>query len=237
MITLDPKAIDTFDADDPIRALYKRAIDKSMGGKPDNPVKQMRYYVMHQLAEHAMLQNPNEDIAEFGCWRGHSTLILANLMQQHRHPTDGARFHVFDSFEGLSPFGPNDKSKERKAEDMDPRKYATPMSKLADLLSVLSFVELHKGWIPEVFMDLPDSIGDPDKSVLAFANIDVNLYEPTRDSLAFAYARMPRGGVIFFDDYGYKTCPGATMAIDEFIADHDHAMFVALPFGSAFLVR
>jgi O-methyltransferase len=218
---------DTFDAGNPIRELYRRAIDKAMGGKPDNPTKQSRYYVLHQLVERALRLNPDLDVAECGCWRGHSTLIIANLMQQHEST---GRFHVFDSFEGLSPFSPEDKSAARKPEDANPRKYATPMHTLAALTDPLGFVHLHKGWIPEVF----DGV---EVNTLAFANIDVNLYEPTLQSLAFVYPRMAKGGVIFFDDYGYKTCPGARLAVDKYLQRVRPQTFVALPFGSAFLVR
>jgi O-methyltransferase len=229
---IDPAAIDAFDADDPIRALYKRAIDKSMGGKPDNPVKQLRYYVMHQLVESALRMDPTADVVECGCWKGHSTLIIANLMQRYR--ARDATFHVFDSFEGLSPFGPKDRTARRKAQDMDPRKYATPFERLAAMLDPLGFVQLHKGWIPAVFNGI-----DVDAGVISFANIDVNLYEPTLASLEWVYPRLRFGGAVFFDDYGYKTCPGATAAVDEFLArcDEPPAMFIALPFGSAFLVR
>jgi O-methyltransferase len=225
---IDPAAIDAFDADDPIRALYKRAIDKSMGGKPDNPVKQLRYYVMHQLVESALRSCPG-DVVECGCWKGHSTLIIANLLQRSGR-LGRKRMHVFDSFEGLSPFGPEDKTAHRKPADANRAKYATPVERLAGLLKPLGFVEIHKGWIPQVF----DGV---DVGAIAFANIDVNLFEPTRDSLAFVYPRLATGGIVFFDDYGYKTCPGATEAIDDYLAGEAPALFVALPFGSAFLVR
>ncbi|HEX3704868.1 MAG TPA: TylF/MycF/NovP-related O-methyltransferase, partial [Vicinamibacterales bacterium] len=48
-------------------------------------------------------------------------------------------------------------------------------------------------------------------------HIDVDLYEPTRDSIAFLYERMNPGGIVVCDDYGFMTCPGATKAIDEFL--------------------
>jgi O-methyltransferase len=231
VIQIDPATIDAFDANDPIRALYRRAIDKSMGGKPDNAIKQLRYYVMHQLAESAVRIKPRASVVECGCWKGHSTLIIANLMQRHRMPS--ARLHVFDSFEGLSAFGPKDKSAARKPEDAKRGKYATDMERLAALVAPLGFVDLHKGWIPEVF-------DNADVGAISFANIDVNLYEPTLASLAFVYPRLALDSVVFFDDYGYKTCPGATAAIDEYLGGRGGdrpATFVALPFGSAFLVR
>jgi hypothetical protein len=69
--------------------------------------------------------------------------------------------------------------------------------------------------------------GDVSKTVPAYAaanpglriallNLDVDLYNPTRDCLATLYDRVVSGGVIIFDDY--KGFPGATKAIDEFFS-------------------
>lgn len=225
---IDLSGVETFSPDHPLRELYRRAINKSMGGKPDNPIKQMRYYVMAQLAGD-VLGRLGGDVMEFGCWKGHSTLMLASLLMKQNIP---AKLHVFDSFEGLSEFSPEDKA-DRKPQDADRSKYATSADAFREMVKPLGFVSVHEGWIPDVFRDL--CISD----AVSFANIDVNLYDPTLAALEWVYPRMVEGGVIFFDDYGYKTCPGATKAIDEFLARNStqRAMFVAMPFGSAFLVR
>ena len=36
-----------------------------------------------------------------------------------------------------------------------------------------------------------------------FVHVDVDLFEPTRESIAFFYPRMVPGGVMLFDDYGF----------------------------------
>ena len=67
-------------------------------------------------------------------------------------------------------------------------------------------------------------------------HIDVNLYQPTLDSLAFFYPRMQHGGIVVCDDYGFSTCPGATRAVQEFLADAPEKM-VALPVGGGFFIK
>lgn len=225
----DPKIIDTYDADDHIRRLYKWAIAKSMGGKPDNALKQMRYYVMTQLAERAILAAPAANIAEFGCWMGHSSLMLAQTYKRLVPTGQYSRFHIFDSFEGLSKHGPRDASKVAYKH----RQYATSEEAFRALMSPYEFVEVHRGWIPAVFEGA--DIGQ----IISFANIDVNLYAPTKAALEFVWSRMINGGIIFFDDYGYHTLPGARKAVDEFLEElgKNPTLFVRLPFGSAFLVK
>ena len=70
----------------------------------------------------------------------------------------------------------------------------------------------------------------------SFVHIDVDLYEPTRDSLAFFLPRMTAGGIIVVDDYGFATCPGATQAVDD-ILRHGPEKMLAMPDGGGFLIK
>jgi hypothetical protein len=66
--------------------------------------------------------------------------------------------------------------------------------------------------------------------------VDVDLYEPTRDSIRFFYDRLNPGGILVCDDYLFMTCPGATEAIDEFLADKPEKM-LGLPGGGGFFIK
>ena len=70
-------------------------------------------------------------------------------------------------------------------------------------------VVFHPGWIPDKFADV-------DEKKFCFVHIDVDLYEPTRASLAFFGERLTPGGILICDDYGFETCPGARLAMDEY---------------------
>ncbi len=219
--------LNAYKAGNPIRALYQKAINTAQGGKPDNDYKQYRYYVLHQLVQYAVKRFPALNLVECGCWHGHSTMIIANLMLGQ---TIG-RLHVFDSFKGLSEFKTVDHSrfmdteKKRKAER---EHYASDIHRLRRLVEPFGFVDLHKGWIPDVFVDVGD---------ISFASIDVNLYEPTRAAVEFAYTHLVPGGAIYFDDYGYATFPGAKAAIDDYLSTVSPTLFIENPMGSAYLVK
>ena len=95
-------------------------------------------------------------------------------------------------------------------------------------LSGFSNFEFHPGWIPDRFADVADR-------KFSFVHIDVDLAEPTLASLAFFYPRMQAGGIIVCDDYGQGTSPGATEAVDRFLATKPERMLM-LPDGGGFMI-
>ena len=68
---------------------------------------------------------------------------------------------------------------------------------------------IRKGFIPDTFAGL-------NSEKIAFVHIDLDVYKSILDSLQFIWPRLSLGGIIVFDDYGFATCPGARVAVDEF---------------------
>jgi hypothetical protein len=100
---------------------------------------------------------------------------------------------------------------------------------LRDTLVGFENYQVYKGWIPERFLEVADL-------TFRFVHIDVDLFEPTRDSLEFFYPRLASGGILLLDDHGFSTCPGATKAADEFFADKPEQLSL-LPTGQAFTIK
>ncbi|HEV2958153.1 MAG TPA: TylF/MycF/NovP-related O-methyltransferase, partial [Xanthobacteraceae bacterium] len=50
-------------------------------------------------------------------------------------------------------------------------------------------------------------------------HFDCDLYRPTKTALAALWDRVPRGGVVIFDEYAIPAWAGETAAVDEFLAD------------------
>ena len=97
-----------------------------------------------------------------------------------------------------------------------------------NLRDMATHIIYHKGWIPEGF----------DKNaqdVFSFVHIDVDLHQPTLNSLAYFYPRMSRHGVILCDDYGFETCPGARKAFDDFFKSTGDAV-LHLPTGQGMVI-
>lgn len=162
------------------------------------------------------------DTAECGVYRGASSWLIAAFIKQSK--VQPKQHHLFDSFEGLSEPGDRDGTHWHAAalaagEDIVARNLA-PFS---DLL------HFHKGWIPTRFDDVADRR-------FSFVHVDVDLYEPTRDSIAFFYDRLNPGGILLCDDYGCTTCPGATEAADHFLSDRPEKM-ISLDAGGGFFIK
>jgi O-methyltransferase len=220
-----------FSRNNEIRQLYNESLQRAQDGAFDTPLKQLRYYILHQLCAAAVLKHPDLSMAECGCWWGHSTHILGSIVADQ--PAFTGKLHVFDSFEGLSEFKPEDKSSFRPTEARENaarKHFKSDFQLVSKRLSRFRFVQIHPGWIPTGFSEV-------EGETFSLVTIDVDLYEPTRDSLRFFYPRIREGGFLYFDDYGYETFPGAKRAVDEYLADQNPRLFLEMPFGSAFLIK
>ena len=173
----------------------------------------------------ASLVNVRGDVAECGVRYGKSTLFMAEIVAGSR------QMHLFDSFEGLSEADPEkDPGVDIYRSDGKTRRFRNrKLDAVMARFAAYPNIHVHRGWIPDRFAEVADRR-------FAFAHVDVDMYQPTLDSIAFFYARMDPGGMIVCDDYGSSAFPGARTAMDEFFADKpEHP--VELPAGQAFIVK
>jgi hypothetical protein len=157
--------------------------------------------------------------AECGVFEGSSSWVICSAIEG-----SGRTHHLFDSFEGLSPPQSVDGVHWHSGD------LAAGEQVVADNLRPFeTMIAFHKGWIPERFHEVEDE-------EFAFVHIDVDLHQPTFDSIAFFYPRLSPGAVLLCDDYGCTTCPGATLAIDSYLADKPEKM-IALDAGGGFFLK
>lgn len=55
---------------------------------------------------------------------------------------------------------------------------------------------------------------------IAFAHIDLDMYQSIKDCLDFCLPRMNEGGIILLDDYKVRSTPGCESAIIDFFEEH-----------------
>ncbi len=145
------------------------------------------------------------DFAECGVRYGKSAhMMLAGA--------PGRTIHLFDSWEGLSTPTERDVQSDTGKSAWHSGQLSVDMTHVEQNLGNRENAKIYKGWIPERFSEVADRS-------FALVHIDVDLYDPTHDSLAFFYPRLVKGAMIVCDDYGFDTCPGAKQAMDEFFAD------------------
>ena len=164
------------------------------------------------------------DSADIGVRFGTSSFFILKGLN------DPAKRHMlFDSFEGLSEPAPEDRTDSTHASVWKKGDLMVGEEVTRHNLAQFPNCSYHKGWIPAAF---PAA----EQHRFCFVHIDVDLYQPTLDSLKFFYRRMTPGGVIVCDDYGFNSCPGAAKALEEFFADKAETLF-HIPTGQALVVK
>jgi O-methyltransferase len=173
--------------------------------------RRLRFYSLVQLLREAL---PLEGVvAECGCYRGLSSYLLCTTLKSANAGFDGRGYRIFDSFQGLSARQPED-TIEDTAPDADILKrlgtghFAVSVKEVKAGLAAFPRIEFFPGWIPDAFPDEPGAR-------YRFVHLDVDLYQPTRDSLDYFYPRLAPGGILVCDDYNW---PGARKAIEDFCA-------------------
>lgn len=177
-----------------------------------------RKWTLGQLLR--MIDEVPGDTAECGVYTGASSYLICQANAQASLPREHL---LFDSFEGLSDPRPED------GEHWTRGDLACHMDRVRENLSRFDHLQFHQGWIPNEFHHA-------EHRRFAFVHVDVDLYEPTRDSFEFFYPRMSDGGILVCDDYMYNNCPGATKACDEFLADKPEKM-IALCCGGGYMIK
>jgi len=183
----------------------------------DSAEKAHRLMLVSQLLK--IVSDIPGDTAEIGTYRGSSSSLICRA--NSRSPVAKTHF-VFDSFEGLSMPGSRDGEYWKRGDLTSSYEDLYLTTELDGDFRVMS------GWVPDRFYEVKDRR-------FSFVHIDVDLKDPTRQSLDFFSARMASGGIILNDDYGSTRCPGVTEAVDEF-AETTGVKWVALPAGGAFAI-
>jgi len=154
------------------------------------------------LAHHAWRAKALDgEFAEFGCYKGHTAALLAEI--------SGRTVHLYDSFQGLPARQPVDGTNAWFAEG----KLAASMAEVSNFFvrHQLRMPELHPGWFQDLTAeDLPEK--------LTFVHIDGDLYASILSALRVAWPNLLIGGTLIVDDYGWDQLPGVKAACDEFFA-------------------
>jgi O-methyltransferase len=139
---------------------------------------------------------------EVGTWRGGSGAIIASHAQQLGLTE---KVYLCDTFKGVVKTGEKDSSY-YGGEHAD-----TSYSTVSALMKKLNLknVEILEGVFPdETGVHIEDE-------VFRFCHIDVDVYLSAKEIIEWVWPRLSNGGIVVFDDYGFKTCDGITRFVNE----------------------
>lgn len=159
-----------------------------------------RAYELYQLVRES--RGVPGDVLEVGVWRGGTGAVLAAATNRWRPES---RVWLCDTFRGVVKTGEFDASYSG-GEHAD-----TTRERVEDLVSALALrdVTILEGVFPD---DTATRISD---RRISLCHVDVDVYQSAMDVVAWVAARMKRGGIIVFDDYGFSSCKGITRCVDE----------------------
>ncbi len=164
------------------------------------------------------------DVLEAGVWKGGS----ARLMVDHLNSVcSNKEVWLLDTFTGYDEISPT--------KDGDSVHKGIMSGKSANEIRMAFARE--KARVHVIEGTIPQSLQHVCAQKIAFAHIDVNLYKPTLAATRFCLERMPNGGIIVFDDYGWPATYGARMAIDEVCMEFGHEVITVPETTQAFLIR
>ena len=163
-------------------------------------------------------------IIELGVFRGAGLMTWAHLSSIYE-PTNYTRKIIgFDTFNGFPEVAAEDIAAGPANSTIRPGGLAVEADMKEDIeravelwgltryLNHIPKVDLVAGDIMEM---LPRYLEENPHLVVSLLHLDVDLYEPTKLALQLLAPRIPKGGLIFFDELNMKIFPGETIAVAE----------------------
>ncbi|MEK7412478.1 MAG: TylF/MycF/NovP-related O-methyltransferase [Planctomycetota bacterium] len=162
-------------------------------------------------------------VIEIGVWRGGTGALIAQRAKQCgiRDP-----IYLCDTFTGVVKAGAND-TRYIGGEHAD-----TDRAAVERLLARMGCdgVRILVG----IF---PDQTGSAvAEQRIRFCHVDVDVYQSAKDILAWVWDRLVPGGIVVFDDYGFKGCEGVARLVEEHRSSHDRIVIHNLN-GHAVMIR
>jgi len=170
------------------------------------------------------------DFVECGVYRGDMTWMITETMDLR---SAGKTFYLYDTFSGLDP---KYSSEEDFPEAPQFYSFANKEYSAPDIEGYVrrrfqnkNHVVVTKGVVPDIL-----HVVAPDR--IAFLHVDMNSPGPEVAALEILFDRVFPGGIIVFDDYGWKVFRKQKEAADRFMAERGHVI-LELPTGQGLVIK
>ena len=156
------------------------------------------------------------DVGEFGVYRGHTAAAMDRALEQQ---SSDKRLYLFDSFSGMPEVTHPLDSAWTKGD------LASPVENIRELLKDSPRANIVAGYFSETLPKYPDLR-------FSFCHVDCDLYDSVKECITYIIPRLSPGGIIMFDDYGFRDTLGAKAAVEECLGKSQQN-FVPLPTAQA----
>ncbi len=163
-------------------------------------------------------------VVELGVWMGFGVFSFANfssILEPYNHTR---RVIGFDTFTGFPSTHPIDKATERHADNIEEGGFFVDQNQRQVLENAINNFDKNRTIpsIPKIELVAGDVTKSMDNFLeknphllISLLYVDFDLYEPCKYALEKLLPRIPRGGIIAFDELHYDRYPGETIAFLE----------------------
>ena len=167
-----------------------------------------------------LIKNVPGSIVECGVADGFGLMSYAHfcsIFEVFHHTRKVIGFDTFEGFTDLLQQDKTSKAVHMKKGGLKHDSYSILQTaiKLYDqnrTLGNLEKVRLVKG---DISQTLPVFLKENPYLVIALLYLDMDLYQPTKDAIRLLVDRIPKGGIICFDEINHQDYPGETIAVME----------------------
>jgi len=164
-------------------------------------------------------------ILDFGVRRGASLMTWSHLSSIYE-PTNYTREIIgFDTFEGFPEVSEKDMLNTEENKDLifegslnvekGMKQDIEKAIGIWDKGRYLNHIQKTKLVEGDILKTLPQYIENNPHLLVSLLHIDVDIYEPTKCILDLLLPRIPKGGIILFDELHMRSFPGETVAVHE----------------------
>lgn len=182
-------------------------------------VDMYRCYEIYNLVK--QIESLDGDIVEVGTFKGGTSGIISSVISKFKK---NKTFYAIDTFEGVVKVDENDPSYvggEHKASIDDIKELHNKLK--LDLPTILHGI-------------YPDDFPDVTIDKVSFLHIDVDIYQSAKDIYLSLENFVESGGIILFDDYGFKGTSGVTKFCNE-IKFNDNYKYIHNLNGHAIFIK
>ncbi len=157
---------------------------------------------------------------EFGVRWGQNMALLTQLRGIYEPYNLSRRLIGFDTFDGFPAVAPEDGQADfikvgAYGVTADYRSFLESLLTAHEALAPISHIKKFELVEGDVTKTLDAYLDAHPETVIAFAYLDLDLYEPTRHVLERILPLMPKGAVIGFDQTAHPGFPGESRAVKE----------------------
>ncbi len=203
-----------FRTDEKFNTAFSTAIKSIPKDGPNNLQKiEWRAHISTWAANQA-LRIGEGDFVECGVWYGVLSKTICEYLSIENF--GDRKFYLVDTFGEIQGSHTAEKYKKDIYDDVK------------DRFSIYPQIQIIRGVVP-------DCLSKITSSKIAYLAIDMNSSKPELETLKYFYKKIVKGGIIYFDDYGWEY-PELRKVVDEFFSDKPETL-LHFPSGNSIVMK